>query len=102
PRAGAMRAAAAGDTTTAAPWRATATTSATESGVPSRTTTGRSVGPGGGVTQPSPRPFAFRSAGLRLGDLGEGHLAGGVDVDGHRSAVLARLGVAPRPQQPRP
>src|SRR5260221_8787172 len=97
-----MGAAAAGAPATAAPWRATATTSATESGEPSRATTGRPVGLGGGVTAGSRPPKADRSAGLRLGGLGQGDLAGGVEVDRHRRAVLAGLRVAPRPEQPCP
>src|SRR5688500_9514231 len=97
-----MRSAAAGATVTAAPWRATATTSATESGEPSRTTTGPPVVPGGGVTAAFPPPFPDRSAGLVLGCRDDRHLARGIEVDRHRNAVLARLGMAPRTQQPRP
>src|SRR5205814_929652 len=101
-RAGAMRAATPGATVTPAPWRATATTSATESGDPSTAMTGRSVGLPGGITPRPPPSFPYRSAGLLLAGLGQRDLTGGVDVDRHRGAVLAGVGVAPRPQESGP
>src|SRR5581483_862565 len=101
-RAGAMRSLASGASVTVAPWRATATTSATESGEPSRTTADGPTAPGGGVTVAPPGLLPDRSDGVVLGGLDHGHLAGRVDVDRHRHAVLARFRVAPRSEQPRP
>src|SRR5687768_17979336 len=97
-----MRSAARDVIVTGTRWRATATTSATESGEPSRTTADPPSGSDAGLTAASPPELPDRSAGLRLARLDHRDLAGGVEVDGHRCAVLARLGVPPRSQQPRP
>src|SRR5688572_27596816 len=97
-----MRSAARRVIVTGTRWRATATTSATESGEPSRTTADPPSGSGAGLTAAPLPELPDRSAGLRLVRLDHRNLARRVDVDGHRCAVLARLGVPPRSQQPGP